>query len=66
MLNVNVAIQLATTYAQVVGVDPSTHQLQHAFQRDNIRYLQAAAEKLGQHFAPRSVDLIAVAETLHW
>ena len=35
-------------------------------QAPNVRYLQSAAEYLSEHLPPRSVDLIAMAETLHW
>lgn len=35
-------------------------------QLPNVRYLQIAAEFLSEHLPPRSVDLIAMAETLHW
>jgi SAM-dependent methyltransferase len=61
-----VAIQLAKKYAQVIGVDASQAQLDHAYQARNVRYLCSAAEYLSEHLGPRSVDLIAMAETLHW
>lgn len=35
-------------------------------QAPNVRYLCSAAEYLSEHLPPRSVDLIAMAETLHW
>lgn len=35
-------------------------------QRPNIRYIHTAAEYLGSILPPQSVDLVAIAETLHW
>lgn len=40
--------------------------LARPLQAPNVRYLQSAAEFLSEHLPPRSVDLIAMAETLHW
>ncbi|KAL4441035.1 hypothetical protein ABPG77_010466 [Micractinium sp. CCAP 211/92] len=62
----NVAVELAKRYAQVIGIDSSQAQLDHAFKRPNIRYIHTAAEYLGSILPPQSVDLVAIAETLHW
>ncbi|PSC69007.1 SAM-dependent methyltransferase [Micractinium conductrix] len=61
-----VALELAKKYSKVVGVDASVHQLQHAHQGPTISYLHAPCEALSQHLPAQSVDLIAMAETLHW
>lgn len=61
-----VAADLARTFQQVIGIDPSKDQLYHAEQLPNLSYLAVAAELISQHLPPASVDLIAMAETLHW
>ena len=55
---------LARHYAQVVGTDASADQLEHAVAHPRIRYRVAPAEDSG--FADGSVDIVTVAQALHW
>ena len=55
---------LAPHFAQVLATDLSERQLQQAPVFANVRYLQAAAEH--SHCAPASVDLVCVAQAIHW
>lgn len=55
---------LAPHFDAVTGLDPSASQLQAAPAVANVRYLCAPAESLP--VAPRSADLITVAQAAHW
>lgn len=55
---------LAARFRNVVGTDISAPQLQGAASIPNIEWRIATAERSG--FAKRSVDLITVAQALHW
>ena len=62
--NGQAAIGLASRFAAVVATDLSVAQLARAEARPNIRYLAATAERLP--LADASVDLVSVAQALHW
>lgn len=58
------AVALADRYDRVVGTDASARQIEEAASRPHVLYAVAAAEE-----APlrgRSVDLVTVAQALHW
>jgi len=55
---------LAPHFGQVVGIDPSASQLQHAEPHANVRYQQGHAEQLD--IADASADLIVAAQAAHW
>ena len=55
---------LANYFEQVVATDASATQIKHAVTKENIRYEVARAEQSG--IAPASIDLITVAQALHW
>ncbi len=64
---------LSKFFNQVIGTDLSQSQLDHAEQQSNIKFFQCNAENdeeivkstLGD-ISTRSVDLITVAQALHW
>ncbi|MBW1982410.1 MAG: class I SAM-dependent methyltransferase [Deltaproteobacteria bacterium] len=58
------ALGLAPLFKQVIATDASEAQIARATGADNIVYDVAAAEKSGIETA--SVDLIVVAQALHW
>lgn len=58
------AVQLAEFYEQVVATDPSEQQIQNAIAHEQINYKVERAEETT--LADRSVDLITVAQALHW
>lgn len=58
------AVALATRYGEVIATDPSTAQLGSAERADGVRYVAMTAERSA--LAPRSVDLVTVAQALHW
>jgi SAM-dependent methyltransferase len=58
------AIGLAEHFAQVVATDASAAQLAAALAHPRVRYRQAPADASG--LAPRSVELVTVAQALHW
>lgn len=58
------AIGLARHFDKVVATDASANQLAQAIAAPNIEYRQAPAEQAP--FADAAVDLIAVAQALHW
>jgi ubiquinone/menaquinone biosynthesis C-methylase UbiE len=62
--NGQAAEQLATYYQQVIATDASPRQLAQAEKKTNIQYQLAPAEAVG--IASASVDLITVAQALHW
>ena len=62
--NGQAAVELAGFFPRVVATDPSTEQIKNAIARANVSYHVQAAEK--SDLADRSVDLITVAQALHW
>jgi len=62
--NGQAAVALADYFDKVIATDGSETQLSHAPQKNNIEYRQALAEDSG--LADNSVDLITVAQALHW
>ena len=57
-------IDLAARFEQVIATDGSAKQITSAPRRDNVEYRVALAEQSG--LADGSVDLVAVAQALHW
>ena len=49
---------------QVIGIDPNERQLRQAKKAPNIEYRQATAEDT--QLEDSSVDLVTVAQALHW
>lgn len=62
--NGQVAAVLAEHFKTVDATDISQQQLEHAIRKPNIRYQLAKAEQSGLTSA--SVDLITVAQAIHW
>lgn len=62
--NGQLTVQLAQHVDQVIGIDPSQDQIDHAESHANIRYLCAPAEQLP--LPDQSVDLITAAQAAHW
>lgn len=62
--NGQAACQLAPRFAQVLGTDPSVRQLRHARRASHVVYAAAQAEACP--VASTRVDLVAVAQALHW
>lgn len=58
------AIPLAGIFKKVIATDASAEQLHQATAKKNIEYKQAAAEE--NFLPPHSLDLITVAQALHW
>src|SRR4029077_18883117 len=58
------AIGLAEHFEQVVATDASAAQLAAALAHPRVSYSRAAADASG--LASRSVDLVTVAQALHW
>ncbi len=58
------AVALATHFDRVVATDASAQQIESAEQHERVEYHVAPAEKSG--LAPESVDLVTVAQALHW
>ncbi len=58
------ALALAEHFQEVVATDPSSRQIEHAQPHDRVRYVVASAEHAP--IAGRSVDLISVAQAVHW
>ncbi|OLE51417.1 MAG: SAM-dependent methyltransferase [Acidobacteria bacterium 13_1_20CM_3_53_8] len=58
------ACALSQIFARVVATDASSSQLEHATERDRVVYKVARAEDSG--LESHSVDLITVAQALHW
>lgn len=58
------AVQLSKYFKKVWATDISEKQLQHATKADNIIYTVQPAEQTA--FENRSVDLITVAQAIHW
>jgi SAM-dependent methyltransferase len=62
--NGQAAVALATFIARVVATDPASAQIKNAVARPNISYCVQPAEQ--SDLADHSVDLITVAQALHW
>ena len=62
--NGQAAVQLATVFDRVIATDASEKQVASAEPRPNIDYRMAPAENSGLDSS--SVDLIMVAQALHW
>jgi len=58
------ALGLAAHFARVIATDASAAQLAHATPAPNVAYRVATAEQSG--IADASVDLVNVAQALHW
>ena len=58
------AVALATRYAEVLATDASVAQLASAERAAGVSYLAMRAERCA--LATRSVDLVTVAQALHW
>lgn len=62
--NGQAASVLAEHFKKVVATDPSEEQIENAFPHARIQYRVAAAET--PDLQPQSVDLVTVAQALHW
>ena len=62
--NCQAALGLGEYFAEVVATGPSARQIAHAEKHPKVRYLISAAEQ--PPLANDSVDLITVAQALHW
>jgi SAM-dependent methyltransferase len=62
--NGQAAVGLAPYFKRVIATDPSEDQLRNAFPHEKVEYRQARAEEPG--IAPSSLDLITVAQAVHW
>ena len=62
--NGQAAGDLAQFFDEVIATDPSASQLAHAERHSKVRYLVASAEECP--LASASVDLITVAQAMHW
>lgn len=62
--NGQAAILLASHFARVHATDSSARQLQHATPNPRVSYVEAPAESSG--LAASSVDLVTIAQALHW
>lgn len=58
------AIGLARHFNQVIATDASIEQIAHALPNPRVDYRVAPAEKSG--LEPESIDLVTVAQALHW
>ena len=58
------AVALATHFDAVIATDASEQQITHASPADKVHYHVAPAERSG--IASNSVDLITIAQALHW
>ena len=58
------ALGLAPYFDRIVATDASASQLEHAKAAPNVEYRVAPAESSGLN--DRSVDLVSVAQALHW
>jgi SAM-dependent methyltransferase len=58
------AVRLAAHFARVVATDPSAAQLAHAGRNERIDYAAMTAERSA--IASRSMDVLTVAQALHW
>jgi hypothetical protein len=62
--NGQAALGLARHFVRAVATDPSAEQIINAIARPGITYVVSAAERA--NLASNSVDLISVAQALHW
>lgn len=62
--NGQAALGLAPYFEHVVATDPSEEQLRNAFRHEKVSYCVALAER--SCVRPASVDLVTVAQALHW
>src|SRR5512145_740562 len=62
--NGQAALGLAPYFARVHATDASARQIEQAIPHKRIAYHVAAAERSG--IASHSVDLVTVAQALHW
>jgi len=62
--NGQAAVILSEYFEQVIASDASKEQIENAQHRDNIQYEVFPAE--GTSLADNSVDLITIAQALHW
>jgi SAM-dependent methyltransferase len=62
--NGQAAVHLSKHFQTVVATDASVAQIAHAARHPGIRYAVAAAENAG--LESNSVDLVTVAQALHW
>lgn len=62
--NGQAAVGLADHFTRVVGIDPSSAQIDRATARANIEYRTAPAEETGVE--AHSADLVSAAQALHW
>lgn len=62
--NGQAAVALAGFFAEVIATDASAEQIAQAEARANVRYLAAPAHTLDVE--SHSVDLVTVAQALHW
>lgn len=65
------AIAIAELYESVIATDTSEAQLQHARQKDNIKYMHTPADMTREDVekivgGEGSIDLVTVAQALHW
>lgn len=58
------ALGLALHYRRVLATDASENQVRHALPHDRVHYIVAAAE--GAPITAGTVDVITVAQALHW
>jgi len=62
--NGQAAVALAAFFRAVIATDASQKQIDQAHPRENVRYLVAPAD--GVSIDDASVDLVTVAQALHW
>jgi ubiquinone/menaquinone biosynthesis C-methylase UbiE len=62
--NGQAAVELAQYYDNVIGIDGSKAQIEHAVKHPKVTYKVSLADNTGLKDA--SVDLIAMAQSLHW
>lgn len=62
--NGQAAVALAAHFAEVIATDPSVAQLAHAERATNVHYAATTAERAA--IAEYSVDVVTVAQALHW
>lgn len=62
--NGQLAIQLASRFERVVGIDASVNQIAHAVHHERVEYRCAPAEMLPM--PDRSASLVAAAQAAHW
>ncbi len=62
--NGQAAGDLARFFDEVIATDPSASQLAYAEAHSNVQYLVASAEECP--LASHSVDLVTVAQAMHW